>query len=42
MQGRTGVMISAYILHDKVFDNAKDALTYYGEARTQDYKVNRL
>ncbi len=40
VQGRTGVMICSYLLHDKLFDNTKDALQFYGEARTQNAKVS--
>lgn len=35
-KGRTGTMISAYLLHCKMFDAARDALLYFGLSRTND------
>ena len=33
-------MICSYLLHDRLFDTVKDALQFYGEARTQNAKVD--
>ena len=33
-------MITSFLLHDHQFDIAKDALQFYGEARTQTAKVS--
>lgn len=38
-KGRTGVMISCYLIWKKVFNNATDSLKYYGVIRTNNKKV---
>ncbi|CAD8054784.1 unnamed protein product [Paramecium sonneborni] len=34
-KGRTGTMISCYLLFSKQYDSSKDALKYYATIRTQ-------
>ncbi|VVC41187.1 Hypothetical protein CINCED_3A007570 [Cinara cedri] len=37
-KGRTGVMISCYLIHTKQYSSAEEALNYYGQQRTLDEK----
>lgn len=42
MQGRTGVMICALLLHQGTCETSADAMEYYGEMRTKDGKVTHV
>lgn len=42
MQGRTGVMICAYMLHKKLSATPDEAMATYAEKRTMDEKVRKL
>ena len=35
-KGRTGVMVASFLVHDRFFEGADDALAFYGFARTND------
>jgi len=41
-KGRTGLMICAYLLFSKMFDQASDSLVYYGMSRTKNSKVYEI
>lgn len=41
-KGRTGLMISCYLLYCKMFTKATNALKYYGMIRTKDKKVTSI
>ena len=42
MQGRTGIMLTSYLMHDLLFKAPDEALLFFGEARTHTAMVNKL